>query len=77
MKVKRSAVKMLHFLIVRTGQTDRWFQRLGNGLKPFGILFPLSLRLDFSQFMSEQIEHQGCGIGISTKGLGQLKWNCQ
>lgn len=41
-------------------------------MKPFWILFPFSLKIDFSRVTFEQIEGKGCGIGISTKGVGKL-----
>lgn len=43
-----------------------------NDMKPFWVLFPLSLKIDFSKVAFEQIEHKRCGIGVSTEGAGKL-----
>jgi len=40
-------------------------------MKPFWVLFPLSLKIDFSEMTFEQIEREGCGIGVSTEGAGK------
>lgn len=41
-------------------------------MKPFWVLLPLSLKIDFSEVTFEQIEHKRCGIGVSTEGAGKL-----
>lgn len=41
-------------------------------MKPFWVLFPLSLKIGISEVAFEQMEHKGRGIGVSTEGAGKL-----